>query len=86
MWAYLQRYANSLSCELKNPTDWKAGDIVFWKLLGGKDHVGVLSTRRNSSGFPFVVHNIGAGVVEEDVLGTWTLVKRFQLPLKTPRG
>lgn len=82
MSAYLQKYAKSLNVELNDPSEWKSGDIVFWKLVGGKDHVGVLSTKRNSEGFPYVVHNIGAGVMEEDVLRNWTLVRRFRLPLK----
>lgn len=82
MAAFLEAHAKSLTVELKAPDDWKAGDIVFWKLSGGKDHVGVLSAKQNSAGFPFVVHNIGAGVSEEDVLGNWKLVKRFRLPIR----
>ncbi len=82
MSAYFQKYANAIDIELKDPSEWKSGDIVFWKLFGGKDHVGVLSTKRNLNGFPFVIHNIGAGVAEEDVLGNWTIIGRFRLPLR----
>jgi uncharacterized protein YijF (DUF1287 family) len=52
-------------------TDYRAGDVVSWKLDNGLDHVGVVSTGRNGGGRPLVVHNIGRGAQEEDVLFAW---------------
>lgn len=79
--AYFRRYAHPLPFQLDSKTkkEWKPGDIVFWKLPGGKDHVGILSFSKNAEGWPLVVHNIGRGPLEEDVLGEWTLVGRFRL-------
>jgi len=50
--------------------DYLAGDVVSWKLPNGLDHVGVVSDRMQD-GRPLVVHNIGAGAREEDVLFAW---------------
>ena len=55
-------------------SDYRAGDVVSWKLPNGLDHVGVVSARRTGSGAqarPLVVHNIGRGAREEDVLFAW---------------
>ena len=53
-----------------NAADYRAGDVVSWKLPNGLDHVGVVSARRKGAR-PLVVHNIGAGAQEEDVLFAW---------------
>lgn len=80
--AYFSAYAQRKSIDLnpKDAKDWRPGDIVFWKLPFGKDHVGMLSFGRNADGFPLVIHNIGNGPQEEDVLRSWTLVGRFRFP------
>lgn len=59
--------------------DWQPGDVVFWKLLGGLDHVGVVTGVRNSDGKPWVVHNI-AGTAHEDALTNWKIVGRYRFP------
>lgn len=56
------------------PADYLEGDVVSWRLPGGLDHVGVVSARRLGTGAasrPLVVHNIGRGAREEDVLFAW---------------
>jgi uncharacterized protein YijF (DUF1287 family) len=57
--------------------DYRAGDVVSWKLPGGLDHVGVVSATRGGSR-PLVVHNIGAGAKEEDVLFAWPLTGHYR--------
>lgn len=57
--------------------DYRAGDVVSWKLGNGLDHVGVVSANR-AGGRPLVVHNIGAGAQEEDVLFAWTVTGRYR--------
>ena len=47
---------------------FRPGDIVSWRLPGGLHHIGVISSRRTSSGKPLVVHNIGEGTQIEDIL------------------
>ena len=52
--------------------DYRAGDVVAWRLPNGLDHVGVVSARSSADGArPLVVHNIGLGAQEEDVLFAW---------------
>ena len=55
-----------------NGADYRPGDVVSWKLPNGLDHIGIVSTLRTpDGGRPMVVHNIGAGAQEEDVLFAW---------------
>lgn len=58
---------------------WKAGDIVFWKLDSGLDHVGVVTWPEAAGGLPLVVHNLG-GTRHEDVLTAWKIVGHFRYP------
>lgn len=58
--------------------DYRAGDVVSWKLDNGLDHIGVVSTRGNAGGRPLVVHNIGRGAQEEDVLFAWTVTGHYR--------
>ncbi len=58
--------------------DWQAGDI-FTALVGGKlPHIGIVSDRIAPGGNPLVIHNIGAGTQEEDVLFAHRLTGRFR--------
>lgn len=59
--------------------DWQPGEIVFWKLPNGLDHVGVVAEPRNPDGKPWVVHNI-AGTAHEDAITAWQIVGRFRFP------
>ncbi|MBK8477537.1 MAG: DUF1287 domain-containing protein [Opitutaceae bacterium] len=67
----------------KATTGFRAGDIVTWDLGTGLVHIGVVSDRRAKSGTPLVIHNIGRGAQEEDVLFSWTLTGQFR-PLLPP--
>lgn len=58
--------------------EYRAGDIVTWDLGNGLAHIGVVSDRRAKSGAPFVIHNIGRGAQEEDVLLSWTLTGHYR--------
>lgn len=62
---------------LKLGSAWKPGDIVYWKLDNGRDHVGILTDRRGASGNLTVVHNI-AGTAEEDCLTQWKIVGHWR--------
>lgn len=58
-------------------SQWKPGDLVYWKLGNGLDHCGVVSDRVNRRGVPFAIHNLG-GIAEEDCLQTWTLTGHYR--------
>lgn len=67
----------------KRAADFRAGDIVTWDLGNGLVHIGVVSDRQTKAGVPLVVHNIGRGAQEEDVLFAWTLTGQYRpLPAK----
>ena len=60
--------------------DYRPGDIVAWKLLNGRDHVGVVTNKVTNNGTPLVVHNIGWGARIEDVLFDWTITGHYRYP------
>ena len=56
------------------------GDIVVWKLPGSNlDHIGLCSDRKNSKGEALIIHNVGAGAKEEDVLREYIIVDHFRV-------
>jgi uncharacterized protein len=58
--------------------DWKAGDLVTSLVGGTLPHIGIVSDRNTLSGRPLVIHNIGRGAQEEDVLFAHPITGRFQ--------
>lgn len=61
------------------PGDYRAGDIVTWMLPGNLPHIGIVSDRADSaSGRPLVIHNIGAGAQEEDMLTAYPITGHFR--------
>ncbi len=62
----------------REPAGFHAGDIVTWDLGNGLVHIGVVSDRTGKSGAPLLVHNIGRGAQEEDVLFAWTITGHYR--------
>jgi len=52
----------------KNAEDYKPGDIVTWRLGGRLPHIGIVSDKKTMWGTPLIIHNVGAGPVEDDLL------------------
>ncbi|MBX3117539.1 MAG: DUF1287 domain-containing protein [Fimbriimonadaceae bacterium] len=79
--AFFKRHGKKLttSVEAANKSEWKPGDVVFWKLSSGLDHVGVLTDKRNEKGLPLVIHNLNKPT-EEDVLESYKIVAHFRYP------
>ncbi len=49
--------------------DYRAGDLVTWMLPGNLPHIGIVSDRKTTlSGTRLIIHNIGRGTREEDIL------------------
>jgi hypothetical protein len=61
-----------------NANDWQAGDLVTSLVGGTLPHIGIVSDRLARSGRPFVIHNIGRGTQEEDVLFAHRITGRFR--------
>ena len=61
------------------PTPFLPGDIVTWTLPGGPAHIGLISDRHAGDGTPLVLHNIGGGAQEEDILFAYPMSGHFRL-------
>jgi uncharacterized protein YijF (DUF1287 family) len=59
------------------PQDYRAGDIVTWRLPSGAPHIGLIADR-SGEGRPLVIHNIGAGVKVEDVLFSYAITGHYR--------
>jgi len=70
-------YAAPLS---RAASDYLPGDFVAWDLGRGILHIGIVSDRVSVTGTPLVVHNIGAGAREEDLLFRYTLIGHYRWP------
>lgn len=76
---YLDRQAESLSTctslDCFKQDLWQPGDIVTYeKIPGGLWHIAIISNKVTSDGsahVPYIIHNHGRGVVENNLLLTW---------------
>lgn len=60
--------------------DYRPGDVVAWLLPGALAHIGIVSDRRSSAGTPLIIHNIGAGTEESDILFAFKITGHFRYP------
>lgn len=62
---YLKNNSISLTKDLSQIEEWQGGDIIVFK-----DHIGIISDKRNKKGIPFLLHHANPIQVnyEEDVL------------------
>ena len=59
--------------------DYAPGDLVTWRLPGNLPHIGIVSDRRVADGSrPRILHNIGAGPVEDDILFTYPIAGHYR--------
>lgn len=63
----------------KKAQDYLAGDIVAWDLGRGVTHIGIVSDRQTGKGVPLIIHNIGRGTQEEDVLLQYRIIGHYRL-------
>ncbi len=68
----LQKFLERTGARLRTTqvaSDYLPGDLVTWMLPGNLPHIGIVSDRKAPGGDrPLVIHNIGAGTTEEDML------------------
>lgn len=78
---FFSRFGKTLTLNTEGDAlrSWKPGDIVFWKLGSGLDHVGIVSDRKGQDGVPYAIHNL-AVPAEEPVLTEWKIVGHFRYP------
>ncbi len=80
----LRRFFARAGAEMPVPSgfaDWQAGDLVT-SMVGGKlPHIGIVSDRRvgaNNATRPLIIHNIGRGTREEDILPDHPINGRYR--------
>jgi uncharacterized protein len=61
------------------PVPYLPGDIVTWKLPGNLDHIGIVSDRLSGDGTPLILHNIGRGAQEEDILFAYPMTGHYRI-------
>lgn len=62
--------------------NYKAGDIVAWDLGQGLTHIGIISNKTTLlSKTPLVIHNIGRGTQENDILHQYKIIGHYRLPV-----
>jgi len=75
---FLSRNGNSLPVS-RDPRNFLPGDVVSWRLANGLPHIGIVSPRKHPvSQRPLIVHNIGRGPQEEDVLFNYTMTGHYR--------
>jgi uncharacterized protein len=61
------------------PAPYLPGDIITWKLPGNLDHIGIVSDKLTAEGTPLVLHNIGRGAQEEDILFAYPMTGHYRI-------
>lgn len=61
---YFERNQITLTTDLSKIEEWQPGDIVVF----GSRHIGIISDKRNEKGIPYLIHNAGQPLREEDAL------------------
>lgn len=67
--SFFTRNATSLTTDLSEIAEWQPGDIVTFE----KNHIGIISDKRNKNGIPYLIHNGGQKNREEDILEIYSL-------------
>ncbi|MHC1725967.1 MAG: DUF1287 domain-containing protein [Syntrophobacteraceae bacterium] len=62
--------------------DYKPGDLVTCTVPPQLPHIMIVSDRKNGSGRPLVIHNIGTGAKEEDRLFEFELTGHYRIEIK----
>lgn len=73
---YFHRHAQSLTTDTTEVSAWQPGDIVVFR-----EHVGVVSDRRNAMGLPYLLHHEPGmwARYEADVIGSRPVRGHFRL-------
>lgn len=76
---FFERYAESLALTT-DPTDYLPGDLVTWRLGPKMPHIGIIVDEysKDYPDQPLVVHNIGAGPKQEDILFSYPITGHYR--------
>lgn len=76
---FFSRHGKTLSTTDK--TSFRAGDIVTWQLIQGNKrlpHIGIVSDKQTTDGTPFIIHNIGRGTEESNMLYQFPITGHYR--------
>jgi hypothetical protein len=73
---YFERHGESLPLD-PSESSYRAGDLVTFLLPGNLPHIAIVSTTRVDER-PLLIHNIGAGTVEEDLLDRYPVTGHYR--------
>jgi uncharacterized protein YijF (DUF1287 family) len=71
---FFERAALSLTTDPEEIGQWQPGDIVTYY----PHHIAVVSDKRNRSGIPYIIHNEGQPVREEDALTRYEISGHYR--------
>ncbi|MDO4643776.1 MAG: DUF1287 domain-containing protein [Cardiobacteriaceae bacterium] len=76
---FFRRHGQTLP--LDDKSTFIAGDIVTWRLPANHlPHIGIVSDHTAEDGTPLIIHNIGRGTQEENVLFSFSLHGHYCYP------
>jgi uncharacterized protein YijF (DUF1287 family) len=71
--------AGATVASARAPSSFQPGDLVTWMLPGNLPHIGIVSDRRApETGNLLMIHNIGAGPAEEDMLFAYPITGHYR--------
>ena len=74
---FFERHGQTLS--ITDKSSFQAGDVVAWRLPNGNlPHTGIVSDKTAADGTPLIIHNIGRGTQEENILFAYPITKHFR--------
>jgi uncharacterized protein len=81
---YFERHHITMDEKLKLGGSYRLGDIVAWNLGGGVLHISIVSDRVSGRN-PLIIHNIGGGAKEENVLLKFEVIGHYRLKEETQK-
>ncbi|GAB3349296.1 DUF1287 domain-containing protein [Lysobacter tyrosinilyticus] len=81
-WFERQRWNLEISARAEA---YQPGDLVTWDLGGNVPHIGIVSERRSIFGPPLIIHNIGRGAREDNILFGYRITGHYRPPLDLQR-
>ena len=72
---FFDKYAVKLTTDINDIDQWNPGDIV---VFNNGAHIGMVSGFRNRKGIPYIIHNGGQPVRNEDYLKRGTVYKHYR--------
>lgn len=70
---FFKNNAIVLTNDLKEIDEWQGGDIVVFT-----NHIAIVSDKRNRQGIPYIIHNAGQPVYEEDAINRYRIVGHYR--------